>query len=148
MRARAGTARSTGAVDLATDAPALFFPPARPLSLSARNRDEHLAGSGFCSPRARAKTRGGAAVVEGSLAVAVARARAKAKLGHGGGSTEFCRFPDDGAGVPASERECNRVRHAHTGHGVHGEQEWTEMAPWFACYLEVDLASGSGVYSV
>ena len=82
------------------------------------------------------------------MAVAVARARAKARLGHGGGSTEFCRVLDDGAGVPASERECNRVRGVHTGQGVHGKQEWTAMAPWFSRYLEVDLARCSGVYSL
>ena len=62
-------------------------------------------------------------MVAGSLGDAVAQARVKARLGHGGGSTVSCRLPDGGAGVPASEQECNHVRHAHNGPGVHEEQE-------------------------
>ena len=80
MSARAREPRgSTGAVDLAINAPGRFFLPAS-LSLSyTLNRDEHLAEAGRCSPRACAKARGCAAVVEGFLGVAVAQSRAKAR---------------------------------------------------------------------
>ena len=140
MRARAGTAGSTRAVDLAINAPGSIFLPAFLLSLTRRTADKQVVAAGFCSPRACVKQQGLAAVVVGSLVVATVRARAKARLGHGGGLTEFCKAPDDGAGVPASERERNRVREVHTSQGVHGKQEWPAMAPWFARYLEVDLA--------
>ena len=115
--------RSNGAVDLTINAPGSFsFPASLPLSPEL-NRDEHLAEAGRCSPRACAKARGCAAVVEGFFGVAVAQPRVKARRGHGGGSTEFCGFSDDGDGVPANEQRCNHVSDARTGPGVHEEQE-------------------------
>jgi hypothetical protein len=101
--------RSTGAVDLAIDAPALFFSPARSLSLAARNRDEQVVAAAVCSPRACVRQRRLAEVVAGSFGDAVAQARVTATTDGDGGFPMFCGGGSDVSGEPANEGAGNDV---------------------------------------
>ena len=70
-----------------------------------------MVAAAVCSPRGCVRQRRLAEVVAGSRGDAVAQARAKARLGHGGGLTEICGIPDDGASIPASDKSHDHVRH-------------------------------------
>ena len=103
MRARAGTRRSTGAVDLEIDAPVLFFSPALSLSLSVLNRDEQVVAAAVCSPRGCVRKRRLSEVVVGSVGDVVAQARVKATTDGDGGFPVYCGGGSDVSGEPANE---------------------------------------------